>query len=316
MVQEFTRQLQDEISKIFIGKEEQIRLMTAAVFCGGHVLLDDLPGTGKTTLVRTMSKALGCTFQRVQFTPDLLPSDIIGMTIYDQKTGDFRQIEGPVFTNILLADEINRAIPRTQSALLEAMEEGQVTIDRQTHVLPEPFIVLATQNPVEEESTFALPAAQKDRFFMKLTLGYPDAAQEAKILENLGDGTDFTRVEAVGSPQKLGKIRQEIQNVHVSAYMRDYIIALIQATREAETLTMGASARGSRSLYQGAKAIAAIEGRDYVIPEDIQCLYVPVISHRLVVRRRAAAAARTAEEILQEILQKTSVPPDAKESLS
>ena len=316
MVQEYTQKLSSEIAKIYIGKEEQIRLMTAAVLCGGHVLLDDLPGSGKTTLVKTMSIALGCNFQRIQFTPDLLPSDIIGMTIFDQKAGDFRRVEGPVFTNILLADEINRAIPRTQSALLEAMEEHQVTIDRETYPLPDPFLVLATQNPVEEESTFRLPAAQRDRFFMRLTLGFPDQEEEAKMLETLGDGTDYSKVQPVGTLEDLHAAREEIAAVHVSEYMQRYIVELVHATREHPALSIGASPRGSRSLYQGAKAVAAMSGRDYVLPEDIQGIFVPVLGHRVMVRRAAGRAADSAEEILTAVLRDTPVPPSAQESLS
>ena len=315
MVREFSLKLQKETEKIFIGKTDQVALITASVLSGGHVLLDDLPGSGKTTLIKTMSRALGCAFSRIQFTPDLLPSDIIGMTIFDQKEGDFRRVKGPVFTNILLADEINRAIPRTQSALLEAMEERQVTIDRDTYALPDPFIVLATQNPVEEESTFRLPAAQKDRFFMSLSLGFPDREEESKMLETLGDGTDFSIVEAVASPEDLIEARKEISAVYVSEYMRNYIVDLTHATRESEKLSMGASPRGSRSLYQGAKAVAAMNGRDHVIPEDIKILFIPVLSHRVMVRRQIGAAQRSAAEILNDILSKTPVPPTAKESL-
>lgn len=315
MVQEFSQKLQTEIEKIFIGKQEQVRLIMASVFTGGHVLLDDLPGSGKTTLIKTLSAALGCGFQRVQFTPDLLPSDIIGMTIFDQKEGDFRQVKGPVFTNILLADEINRAIPRTQSALLEAMEERQVTLDRQTYALPDPFIVLATQNPVEEESTFRLPAAQKDRFFMSISLGFPDKAEESLMLENLGDGTDYRVVEPVGTPEDLIKIRKEISGVYVSEYMRNYIVDLTHATRDHAELKIGASPRGSRSLYQGAKAIAAMEGRGFVIPEDIQLIFIPVLAHRIQTERRTGAARRGADEILNEILATVPVPPGQQESI-
>ena len=315
MVQEFSQKLQTEIEKIFIGKQEQVRLIMASVFTGGHVLLDDLPGSGKTTLIKTLSAALGCGFQRVQFTPDLLPSDIIGMTIFDQKEGDFRQVKGPVFTNILLADEINRAIPRTQSALLEAMEERQVTLDRQTYALPDPFIVLATQNPVEEESTFRLPAAQKDRFFMSISLGFPDKAEESLMLENLGDGTDYGVVEPVGTPEDLIKIRKEISGVYVSEYMRNYIVDLTHATRDHAELKIGASPRGSRSLYQGAKAIAAMEGRGFVIPEDIQLIFIPVLAHRIQTERRTGAARRSADEILNEILVAVPVPPGQQESI-
>lgn len=315
MVSEFSGKLKNETGKIFIGKEKQVKLITAAVFAGGHVLLDDLPGSGKTTLIKTMSKALGCEFQRVQFTPDLLPSDILGMTIFDQKAGDFKQVRGPVFTNILLADEINRAIPRTQSALLEAMEERQVTLDRQTYALPEPFIVLATQNPVEEESTFRLPAAQKDRFFMSLSLGFPDRAEEAHMLKTLGDGTDFSKIDAIGTPEDLLLVREEISRVYVSEYIRNYIVDLVHATRGHAALKTGASPRGSRSLYQGAKAVAAMDGREYVIPEDVQEIFIPVLAHRVAVQRRPGAGVYSAEEILNEILAAVQVPPEQQESL-
>lgn len=301
--------LQKEIAKIFVGKERQVLLIIMSVFAGGHVLLDDLPGSGKTTLIKTMSRALGCEFKRIQFTPDLLPSDILGMTIYDRETGAFRQVKGPVFTHILLADEINRAIPRTQAALLEAMEERQVTIDNDTCPLPEPFFVMATQNPVERESTFQLPAAQMDRFFIKLSLGFPDRAEEARMLTELGDVIDFGVVDVVTSPQGLMDIRREIQEVFVSDSVKDYIVDLVHRTREDPLLKAGASPRASRCLFQGGKSWAAIRGRDYVTPEDIREIFLPVLGHRVTLSNEARYTKKTEADILGAILEETPVPP-------
>lgn len=307
--QDCARRLSQETAKIFIGKQEQVKLIIMSIFAGGHVLLDDLPGSGKTTLIKTLSRALGCQFARIQFTPDLLPSDILGMTIYEQQSGAFRHVRGPVFTNILLADEINRAIPRTQSALLEAMEEQQVTIDNDTFPLPEPFFVMATQNPVERESTFQLPAAQLDRFFVRLSLGFPDREEEAKMLSSLGDTIDYSVVDVVSSPEELMDIRREIQDVHVSDYMKDYIVDLVHRTREHKLLRAGASPRASRCLYQGAKSYAAIDGRDYVTPEDVAAIFLPVLGHRVLLTNEAKYTKRTEADILGEILAETPVPP-------
>ena len=301
--------LKREIGKIFVGKEKQVELIIMSVFAGGHVLLDDLPGSGKTTLIKTMARALGCDFKRVQFTPDLLPSDIIGMTVFDQKSGSFQHIKGPVFSNILLADEINRAIPRTQSALLEAMEEQQVTIDNETFPLPEPFFVMATQNPVERESTFQLPAAQMDRFFVRLSLGFPSREEEAKMLLELGDTIDFSVVDIISSPEQLMEIRGEIQKVHVSEHVRNYIVDLVHRTRENPLLKAGASPRASRCLFQGGKSRAAILGRDYVTPEDIADIFLPVLGHRVLISNEARYTKKTAEDILSAILEETPVPP-------
>ena len=310
---ECSKLIKQEVSKIFIGKEDQISLILMAVFVGGHVLLDDLPGSGKTTLVKALSGALGCSFRRIQFTPDLMPSDITGMTIFDQKSGEFRHVKGPIFTNILLADEINRAIPRTQSALLEAMEEGQVTIDNDTYALPKPFFVLATQNPVERESTFMLPWAQMDRFFVRLSLGFPDRAEEQRMLSSLGDEVDFSKVNAVSDPQQLMEMREEISNVFVSDHIKAYIVDLVQNTREHKDLESGASPRASICLYQGGKSLAAMNGRDYVAPEDIAEIFIPVLSHRVRVAHSAQYSGRTAEDILREVLKDTPVPPEGRE---
>ena len=310
---ECSKLIKQEVSKIFIGKEDQISLILMAVFVGGHVLLDDLPGSGKTTLVKTLSRALGCGFRRIQFTPDLMPSDITGMTVFDQKSGEFRHVKGPIFTNILLADEINRAIPRTQSALLEAMEEGQVTIDNDTYALPKPFFVLATQNPVERESTFMLPWAQMDRFFVRLSLGFPDREEEQRMLSSLGDEIDFSKVNAVSDPQQLMEMREEISNIFVSDHIKAYIVDLVQNTREHKDLESGASPRASICLYQGGKSLAAMNGRDYVAPEDIAEIFIPVLSHRVRVSHSAQYSGRSAEEILRGVLKDTPVPPEGRE---
>lgn len=312
-IAEYTRLLETETEKIIVGKRRQIDMILMTIFSGGHVLLNDLPGSGKTTLVKTMSLALGCDFRRLQFTPDLLPSDIVGMTVFNQKTTEFELVKGPVHTNLLLADEINRAIPRTQSALLEAMEEGQTTIDGTTLKLPRPFTVLATQNPVERESTFQLPAAQMDRFFICLSMGYPDADEEIAILNHLGDRTPYEEVEAVVTPEILLAIRRETEQVRVSDNCSRYIVDLVQQTRRSPWLKQGGSPRASRSLYQGGKAYAAMQGRDYVLPEDIQTIWMPVMAHRIVLTSEARFQKKTAEGILQEIISQTAVPPYKKE---
>ena len=300
----------EETEKIIVGKRDKIRLIIMAVLAGGHVLLDDLPGVGKTTLLKTLSIALGCTSKRVQFVPDLLPSDICGMKIYNQKTGDFQVVEGPVMTNLLLADEINRAIPRTQSALLEAMEERQVTIDAETLPLPKPFLVLATENPVESESTFRLPAAQMDRFLIRLSLGYPAAEEETRMLQNLGDRIPF---EAVTCAEELVKLQDQAAQVYVSDAVAAYIVALAGATRSHTDLSMGASPRGSRGLYRAAKVWAAMEGRDYVTPDDVQYLAVPVLSHRLLLTGQARFSGKSAESVVREVLSSVEVPPRTEE---
>ena len=312
-IAEYTRLLEAETEKIIVGKRRQIHMILMTVFSGGHVLLNDLPGSGKTTLVKTLSLALGCSFKRLQFTPDLLPSDIVGMTVFNQKEGDFQLVKGPVHTHILLADEINRAIPRTQSALLEAMEEGQTTIDGTTLPLPEPFLVLATQNPVERESTFMLPAAQLDRFFVCLSMGYPSLEEEMEILNHLGDGIPYEQVQPVVNPGILMEIRREASMVRVSEPCTRYMVSLVQQTRACPFLKQGAGPRASRCLYQGSKAYAAMQGREYVIPEDIQTIWSPVMAHRLVLTSEARFQKKTAEGILEEMLSTTPVPPYRKE---
>ena len=298
-----------ETEKIILGNHDRIELIIAALLAGGHILLDDLPGVGKTTLVKTLSLASGCASRRVQFVPDLLPSDITGMNIFDQRTGEFRLLRGPVFTHILLADEINRAVPRTQSALLEAMEEQHVTIDGETLPLPAPFFVLATQNPVESESTFRLPAAQMDRFLMRLSMGYPDAAEEAQMLRNLGDAMPFDQVRAVTGPEGILALRASLQNIQVSDAVTEYIVALVAATRGCPGVAMGASPRASRALFRVAKAWAAMRGRAFVTPDDVQYLARFVLPHRLLLESEAQLAGRTGETVVAELLESVPVPP-------
>lgn len=311
---ELQQKLSEQVSKVIVGKAAQLRLIAAAILAEGHILLEDLPGVGKTTLVRCLSAALGCRSRRIQFTPDLLPSDVTGMNIFDRQTGQLRRLQGPVMTNLLLADELNRAIPRTQSALLEAMEERQVTLDGETEKLPAPFVVLATQNPVESESTFRLPAAQMDRFLMCLSMGYPTAEEEAEMLRLVGSEIPFAAVSAVTGPEEICALQRAVQTVHISDELTAYIVALAEKTRNSPDLRLGASPRASRALYRAAKALAAVSGRDFVTPDDIQELAGPVLCHRLILSADAAMAGKTAAEILTALLHELPVPP-AKEAL-
>ena len=298
-----------ETEKIIVGKTSQIELIITALLAEGHILLDDMPGVGKTTLAKTLSIVLGCESKRVQFVPDLLPSDITGMNIYNMKSGDFQLLTGPVMTNILLADEINRAVPRTQSALLEAMEEKQVTIDGATMPLPKPFIVLATQNPVESESTFHLPAAQMDRFLMKLSLGYPAPEEERQMLSNLGDAIPFESVHPVTDAAGIVQMQEELKATAVADEMAAYIVTIANETRFHPLIKMGVSPRGSRALYKAAKAWAAKNGRCFVTPDDVQDLAVPILAHRLLLKNEARLSGKTAEVLIAEIIANTPVPP-------
>ena len=303
----------NETEKIIVGKRRQIRLIIMTLFSEGHMLLDDLPGVGKTTLVKTLAIVTGCDSKRVQFVPDLLPSDITGMNIYDRKTGDFRLRPGPVMTNILLADEINRAIPRTQAALLEAMEEKQVTIDGITMPLPEPFIVMATQNPVESETTFRLPAAQMDRFLVKISLGYPELSEELEMLKKLGDEIPFLSVRTLTNDEGITAVQREIRSVYVDDTVSKYIVDIVSKTRSNPFVKIGASPRASRGLYKAAKAWAAMAGRSFVTPDDVQALAVPCLAHRLMLTGEARLSRKSADGILSDILESTPVPPSKKE---
>lgn len=300
---ELAEQIKRECGKVVVGKQEQIDLVLIGLLTGGHILIDDIPGVGKTTLVKTLAAVLGCRMVRVQFTPDLLPSDIVGMNIYSQKTGEMTFVPGPVMTNILLADEINRAIPRTQSALLEAMEERQVSVDGVTYPLEPPFLVLATQNPVETETTFELPAAQLDRFLFKFSMGYPSETEEAEMLRRVGDGAPFSKLNAVLSVPEILRIAQEVRSVLVSDRVVDYIVSLVQATRQREELECGASPRVSRDLFRASKACAALRGRNFVTPDDVKYLARYVLPHRVILNHRAAMGGQTAQAVVQMVLE-------------
>ncbi len=308
-IQKLSDRMTAETEKIIYGKQDRIRLIVMAMLAGGHVLLEDLPGVGKTTLIKTLAKVSGCSSKRIQFVPDLLPADILGMNIYDRNTGDFRRLPGPVFTNLLLADEINRAVPRTQSALLEAMEERQVTIDGETTCLPSPFVVMATQNPVESESTFRLPAAQMDRFLIRLSMGYPSPREERDMLFTLGDAIPMDKVETVTSPEELMAAQAEIGKVQMSHIVADYLIALVTATRTHPMVRMGASPRASRALFRAAKAWAAMNGRDFVTPDDLQTLAEPVLAHRLLLTNEARLSGISAAAVIAEVVTRQPVPP-------
>ena len=304
-IQQFAQAIIDNVEKVIIGKRETVNLMLVALLCEGHVLLEDVPGVGKTMLARAIAVSMGVDFKRIQCTPDLLPNDVTGVSIYDQQQQAFTFIPGPAFTNILLADEINRATPRTQSSLLEAMGERQVTVDGITHELERPFFVMATQNPVEYEGTFPLPEAQLDRFFMKLSLGYLDEATEAQMLLNLGRVHPIENLEVVVNGRSLPELSPQIWNIHIDDTLRDYIVKLVFATRQHKDLVLGASPRGSLGLFRAAQAYAALQGRDYVLPDDVKRLVVPVLAHRCLVHPESALRGITMPKILDNILEIT-----------
>ena len=302
----------EQVGRVIVGKAEQTRLVTAALLAGGHVLLDDVPGVAKTLLVRTFAASLGLSFARLQCTADLLPADVTGSTVFDQQHGTFEFRPGPLFANVVLADEINRATPRTQSAFLEAMEERGVTVDGTTHALPQPFIVLATQNPIELKGTFPLPEAQLDRFLLRLRMGYPSAAEETQMLERFRAGDPLADVQAVAVADVLPAVRAAVRDVHVADDVAGYVVALACATRETPLLRLGASPRASLALLHAAQAWAALDGRDYVTPDDIQALVAPVLAHRLLLSRDAVIERRDPDEVLREIVATVPVPAEAQ----
>lgn len=304
-VQQFAQAVIDNVERVIVGKREAIELVLVTMLCEGHVLIEDVPGTGKTMLARAVASSLGLSFKRLQCTPDLLPNDLTGVSVFNQRSGEFEFRPGPAFVHVLLADEINRATPRTQSALLECMGEGQVTVDGVTRTLDRPFLVLATQNPIEYEGTFPLPEAQLDRFLLKLSLGYPSPAEEGQILLNLQREHPITIIGQVVDGADLLELQRVVWEVHVDHTVRDYIVRLIHATRTHADLALGASPRGSLALFKTAQALAILRGRDFVIPDDVKVLAVPTLVHRLIVRPESALRGYTAQRILSDLLRAT-----------
>lgn len=301
--------LHDSISKVIVGKNDTISKIIIALLCEGHVLLEDVPGVGKTQLVTALSRSIGGKFNRIQLTPDVMPSDITGFTSIDQKNGDFVYREGAVMCNFLLADEINRASPKVQSSLLEAMEEYQISLDGETHKLPKPFMVMATQNPVETYGTYHLPEAQMDRFFMKLSMGYPEPSEEIKILERTERGNPIRNIsEPTLTVNDIQILQQQVKDVQVSDKIRQYIIALVTETRKSAYVTLGISPRGSIALYKGAKACAFVYERAFVIPEDIKKIAEAVLSHRIILSQQGKNTFGTAEKYVQNLIDTTVIP--------
>ena len=300
--------LMENIAHVIVGKQGSIELLVVALLADGHALIEDVPGLGKTLLAKSLARSIGGSFKRVQCTPDLLPADITGFNIYNQQSGQFTFQPGPVLTNILLADEINRTIPRTQASLLESMEERQVTVDGRTFPLPAPFFVIATQNPIELEGTFPLPEAQLDRFLLKTQVGYPEKTEELLILERFQEDEPFLELEAVASPAQMTALQQARKQIGVSPPVREYIVNLVEATRRHPAIRFGASPRGSLSLMRAGQALAALRGRTYVLPDDIKYLARPVLAHRLILQEAEQLRGQTPEQVLDEILAQVSLP--------
>jgi len=308
MISEVAQRLRENIQRVIVGKDDVINLTLAVVLCEGHMLLEDVPGIGKTTLARTLATSLGCTFRRIQFTPDLLPSDVTGISWFNQKAQEFEFRPGPVMSQVVLADEINRATPRTQSALLEAMQERQVTVDGVTRPLPRPFLVMATQNPIELEGTFPLPEAQIDRFLMRIALGYPEESEENAILERFRDADPQVDLVAVTDPDEILVLLAERRQVRVAEAVREYIVRVARATRKNADIDLGASPRATLSLYQASQAWAAIHGRDYVLPDDVKHMAPHVLTHRLMLSAQAQLRGRRMEELVADIVEVVPVP--------
>lgn len=308
MIESVCRKIRENVQQVIIGKDEVINLALVGVLCEGHILLEDVPGIGKTTMARALAASLGCTFKRIQFTPDLLPSDVTGINWFNQKNQEFEFKPGPVITQIVLADEINRATPRTQSALLEAMQEQQVTIDGITHQLPRPFMVFATQNPIELEGTFPLPEAQIDRFLLRIVIGYPSQNEENTLLERFRLSSQLPELSPVTTPAEIIQLQNERRIIRVEDSVRDYIVRIARSTREHNEVQLGASPRATMALYHSAQAWAAIHGRDFVIPDDIKFMAPHVLTHRLMVSPQAQLRGRQPNQLISDIVDSISVP--------
>jgi len=307
-IKEVAEKLLDNVEKVIVGKTEPIRMTIIGLLCQGHILIEDVPGTGKTMLAKSLARSIGCSFNRIQFTPDMLPSDVTGVSIFNQKTSEFEFRAGPVMAQIVLTDEINRATPKTQAALLEAMEERQVTVDGVTHPLPDPFMVLATQNPIEYEGTFQLPEAQMDRFLLRISLGYPATKDEIRMLDLQKLIHPITELKQVLEAEELLEAQQLVRGIGVSNEIKDYIVGLVDTSRKHDEVYLGASPRGSLALFRSSQARAALQGRDYVTPDDVKRMAVPALAHRLIVGSAARIRDVDARDIVGEILSRVPVP--------
>lgn len=307
-MQDVMDQVIANVERVIVGKRDVVELTLVALLCEGHILIEDVPGTGKTTLAKAISRSLSCSFQRIQFTPDLLPSDVTGIYFFNQKTQEFEFRPGPIMAQVVLADEINRATPRTQAALLEAMQERQISVDLETKLLPRPFLVLATQNPIELEGTFPLPEAQVDRFLMRIKLGYPSEEDENEILLRYEREDPLLTLEPVLASEALLELQQQVCVVKVEESVRQYLVQVTRATREHSAVDLGVSPRGTLALYKTAQALAALRGRDYVIPDDVKHLAPSVLTHRIIIRPQTRLRGRTPEQVISEIVDSVPVP--------
>jgi len=311
MIAEAARRVRENVQDVIVGKSNVIDLALVAVLCEGHILIEDVPGIGKTTLARSLAASLGCTFRRIQFTPDLLPSDVTGINFFNQKTQQFEFRPGPVMSQVVLADEINRATPRTQSALLEAMQEQQITVDGDTYPLPRPFLVLATQNPIELEGTFPLPEAQVDRFLMRLSIGYPNESEEHAMLLRFERHNPLETLSAVTSPDELLSMQDQVREIRVEESVRGYIVDIARATRTHTDIELGVSPRGTLALYNCAQALAALRGREFVLPDDVKLLAPYVLTHRIMISPTTQLRGRSLAEVLMDVIEKVPVPVES-----
>jgi MoxR-like ATPase len=307
-VQAVARLVGDNVERVVVGKRHEVLLVLVALLCRGHVLIEDVPGVGKTVLAKAVARSIGCTFKRIQFTPDLLPSDVTGVNVFNQQSGRFEYRPGPVVAQLVLADEINRATPKTQASLLEAMEEGQVTVDGVTHVLPDPFVVLATENPIEYEGTFPLPEAQLDRFLIRMSMGYPGRKNELEMLERQHHAHPLESLQQAARVEDLVRAQAAVREVHVAPPIVEYVVSLVEMTRKHDDVYLGASPRGSLALYNASRAWAALHGRDFVTPDDVKILAEPTLAHRLIVNPAARIKNVDSRVVVGEILATVPVP--------